>query len=96
MIQWEWKENNIGPEGAKSFIESLKINASLTLLNLNGDEMIRNELKKTKEMVGEWKDNHIGDEGAESLGEALRIKTSLIQLDLASDEEMWNEMKELK
>ena len=39
----------LGDEGVKSLSESLKINASLTLLNLNGDEMIRNEMKELKQ-----------------------------------------------
>ena len=35
--------NGIGTEGAKAISESLKINTSLTYLNLSGDEKIRNE-----------------------------------------------------
>ena len=39
----EWIDNQIGYEGAKTISESLKINTSLTTLDLNGDEKIRNE-----------------------------------------------------
>ena len=39
----KWKGNQIGNEGAKSVSESLKINTSLTTLNLGSDEKIRNE-----------------------------------------------------
>ena len=48
MIQWEWKENNIGPEGVKSLSESLKINTTLTELNLNGDDNIKESNRKRK------------------------------------------------
>ena len=36
--QWKWKDNDIGDEGAKSLGEALKINTSLTGLNLRSDE----------------------------------------------------------
>ena len=39
----KWKVNQMGDEGAKTISESLKINTSLTELNLEGDEKIRNE-----------------------------------------------------
>ena len=42
----KWIANKIGYEGAKSISESLKINTSLTLLFLNGDEKII--MKKVK------------------------------------------------
>ena len=47
--EWKWKEvkewigNQIGSEGAKTISESLKINTSLTELNLRSDEKIRNK-----------------------------------------------------
>ena len=46
-----WIGNEIGDEGAKTISESLKINTSLTTLDLGGDEKIRNE----KERI-EWKE----------------------------------------
>ncbi len=38
----KWTDNEIGPEGARTLSEALKINSSLTSLNLEGDE---NEMK---------------------------------------------------
>ena len=42
----EWIGNGIGTEGAKAISESLKINTSLTYLNLSGDEKIWNEKER--------------------------------------------------
>ena len=39
----KWIASQIGSEGAKIISELLKINTSLTSLNLLGDEKIRNE-----------------------------------------------------
>ena len=55
----EWKEmknekgNEIGDEGAKRISESIKINTSLTSLNLGCDEEIWNE-KKREENKKKW------------------------------------------
>ena len=55
----KWIDNKIGKNGAKSISESLKINTSLTALDLGGYEKIlcdekemkwKNEEKKTKKM----------------------------------------------
>ena len=51
----EWIGNEIGNEGAQAISETLKINTSLTKLNLGGDEKIRNEKERKKEM--KWKRN---------------------------------------
>ena len=50
IIKWneKWIGNGIGDEGAKRISESLKINTSLTELNLEGDEKIRNEKERIK------------------------------------------------
>ena len=45
----EWIDNQIGDEGAKAISESLKINTSLTSLNLRCSEKIRNEKEKKNE-----------------------------------------------
>ena len=50
--RWKWKiwiGNQIGYEGAKSLSESLKINTSLTTLDLGSDEKIRNEKERRNE-----------------------------------------------
>ena len=44
----KWVGNEIGNEGAKRISESLKINSSLTLLNLWRDEKIRNEERRNE------------------------------------------------
>ena len=49
----QWIGNEIGCEGAKAISESLKINTSLTELDLRGDEKIRN--KKREKKWKEWK-----------------------------------------
>ena len=49
----EWIDNKIGDEGSKAISESLKINTSLTELDLRGDEKIRN--KKREKKWKEWK-----------------------------------------
>ena len=48
----KWIGNKIG-KGAKRISESLKINTSLTTLDLERDEKIRNE--KREEMKMNWK-----------------------------------------
>ena len=45
MINEIWTVNNIGVEGARMINESLKINTTLTLLDLGGDEIEVNENK---------------------------------------------------
>ena len=47
----KWIGNEIGDEGAKAISESLKINTSLTSLDLRCDEKIRNEKKKEKKRI---------------------------------------------
>ena len=49
----KWIGNKIGDEGAKTISESLKINTSLTELNLRCDEKIWNEKDRINEM--KWK-----------------------------------------
>ena len=38
MVKWIWTEYEIGDSGAKMISEALKINSTLTQLNLGGDE----------------------------------------------------------
>ena len=45
----KWVDNQIGDEGVKTISESLKINTSLTELNLDGDEKKRNEMKEERD-----------------------------------------------
>ena len=57
-MKWNeaWVGNKIGYEGAKAISESLKINTSLTELDLHGDEKIRNENERRNEK-NEERDN---------------------------------------
>ena len=69
----------------------MKINTTLTELNLDCDE-IRNKKWKTKEKMKSnktWTANQIGAEGASAISESLKINTTLTELNLGSDE-IWN------
>ena len=85
----KWIDNGIGTEGVKTISESLKINTSLTDLNLGSDEKIWNEKEKMKwnERIG----NYIGYEGAKRISESLKINTSLTTLNLDGDKKIRNE-----
>ena len=88
----KWTVNEIGTEGASKISESLKINTTLTELNLSCDE-IRNkneeQKRKKKWRINKkkwWTANQIGAEGASSISESLKINTTLTTLNLSSDE----------
>ena len=49
----KWIGNQIGAEGAKSIIESLKINTSLTELDLGGDEKGKRRKRSWNERMNE-------------------------------------------
>ena len=89
--KWKkWIGNQIGDEGAKRISETLKINTSLTELDLWGDEKIRNEKQRIKMKRNEkWIDNQIGTEGAKRISESLKINTSLTTLYLGGDEKRY-------
>ena len=78
----------MGIEGAKTISESLKINTSLTTLDLGSDERIRKEKVEMK-WNDKWKGNEIGDEGTQAISESLKINTSLTSLNLWGDEKNW-------
>ena len=67
---------NIGAEGIKAIAEMLKINTSLTDLNLEDDTLQYNYLYFI------FTGNQIGDEGAKAVGESLTANRSLIKLKL--------------
>ena len=69
----------------------MKINTSLTSLDLGGDEKIRNEGEKKWKEMKEWIGNGIGTEGAKAISESLKINTSLTSLNLGCDEKIRNE-----
>ena len=45
-MNWIWTDNKIGEEGAKMISKLLKINTTLTKLDLSGDEI---EIKEKKQ-----------------------------------------------
>ena len=78
---WQWSANEIGKEGAKALSEAMRINTTLTKLDL---DCIDEEEKKWKRAKKKWwwTANRIGDEGAKAIGEAMKSNTALIELDL--------------
>ena len=50
-VMKEWIDNQIGDEGTKTISESMKINTSLTILDLGSDEKIWNEIERR-----EWRE----------------------------------------
>ena len=87
------KGNEIGEEGAKTLSEILKVNTTLTKLNLSCEkEERKREIFERKE---EWMtDNKIGDEGAKALSEMLKVNTTLTSLNLGCEEEERREKRE--
>ena len=81
--------NVIGDTGATSLSEALKTNATLTELNLNGEDKRKKTLKRYPSTIHSFSflftstGNTIGDTGAASLSEALKSNTTLIKLDLS-------------
>ena len=65
-------------------IEALKVNTTITELNLESEK----EENMEKEKINEERStgNNFGDEGAKSLSETLKSNTTLTSLDLKSDE----------
>ena len=82
--------NGIGAEGAKAISEMLKVNITLTSLDLSCVEEREKEKKSTKERMT---DNGIGDEGAKSMSEMLKVNTTLTKLDLGGEEEIKQKKK---
>ena len=71
----------------------MKINTSLTTLDLGCEENIWSE--KERKWNEKWIDNHIRDEGAKAISESLKINTSLTKLNLWSDEKIRNEKERM-
>ena len=83
--------NSIGDTGAYYLSEGLKINTTLTQLDLGGDDKnmkyrIMNTNRKRKNDNDNETDNNIGDAGAQYVSEVLKNNTTLTQLDLGCDE----------
>ena len=68
--------------------ESLKINTTLTDLDLYGDERIKKRNRKIGYWNWKWAVNNIGAEGAEMISESLKINTTLTKLYLGSDDKI--------
>ena len=65
--------------------ESLKINTTLTKLNLCCIVIKKRENNKKEWDKILWTDNKIRDSGAKAISESLKINTALTSLDLSSD-----------
>ena len=87
------QHNNIGAEGAKYVAEALKVNTSLTKIDLRwnniGDEGAKYVAEALKVNTSLTKinlfHNNIGAEGAKYVAEALKVNTSLTNIRLG-----WN------
>ena len=78
--------NTIGDEGAKAIGERLKVNTSLTALNLacpGGGKYGKEKGKKGESMTG----NEIGDEGSNAMSEMLKVNTAIASLNLSGSTE---------
>ena len=63
----------------------LKVNTTLTTLNLRCEERKGKKRKKEKEEI--MTGNEIGVEGAKAMSEVLKVNTTLTSLNLGGDEE---------
>src|SRR5215475_4840976 len=81
-------DNSIGDEGGKALAEALKVNSTLTQLNLECMSsfcgwiyvcILWFDLADNLWII----DNSIGDEGGKALGEALKVNATLTQLNLS-------------
>ena len=76
-------DNKIGDEGAKAMSEMMKVNTTLTSLNLCGEGRgVKKTRKKRKSCLT---GNGIGDEGAKSMSEMLKMNSTLKLLNLCGE-----------
>ena len=67
----------------------MKINTTLTSLDLRSDDIIMITIKKwNTNPIKQWTDNRIGDEGAIQISESLKSNATLTELDLGSDDKI--------
>ena len=83
--------NEIGDTGATSLSEALKSNATLTELNLSGEDKRKKTHKRRPSTNHSFHflltqtDNKIGDTGATSLSESLKSNTELTIISLGGE-----------
>ena len=80
------KDNKIGAGGTEALSEALKVNTTLTSLNLVSMQQ-RQDFAKQREQCqnrGKKSGNDIGIEGVGALSEALQVNMTLTALDLGS------------
>ena len=91
-------DNDIGDTGVTSLSEALKLNTTLTELNLSGKDK-RKKTQKTSintslfSFLCTTTDNNIGERGATSLSEVLKSNTTLTQLYLGGEDKRKNTHK---
>ena len=78
--------NSIGESGASSLSEALKVNSSLTQLNL-GVSLLLNDDSLLFVIVSHSMDNNIGDSGMKALAGALESNITITSVILWEDEE---------
>ena len=75
--------NGIGDEGAKAISEMLKVNKTLTTLNLaRGEERKEDQKEKEEERMT---DNMIGADGAKTMSEGLKVNSTLTSINLGGE-----------
>ncbi len=65
----------------------MKVNKTLTELNLGGDEWEwKGKRERNENEMNKWTGNRIGAEGASKISESLKVNTTLTVLNLSCDE----------
>ena len=85
--------NDFGVEGAQALSEALKINTSLTTLDLRCVQQ-SNGKQEHGQLQQKRADNKIRDEGASVLSEALKVNTTLTALKLECVQQQQDEAKQ--
>ena len=84
------QDNKIQVEGVRALSEALKVNTTLTALNLKSVQQQQNKAQQPHRANIDEKNtavNMIQDEGARALSEALKVNTTLTTLNLACGHE---------
>ena len=85
--------NDFGVEGAQALSEALKINTSLTTLDLRCVQQ-SNGKQEHGQLQQKRADNKIRDKGASALSEALEVNTTLTALQLECVQQQQDEVKQ--
>ena len=100
LVEQTQTVNDIGDEGARGLSDALKVNTTLTTLNLECEQEwwslsgldVMDSNNEAHNLLNKHKaGNRIGDEGAGALSDALKVNRALATLNLASEQtqEQW-------